>query len=193
VLRRLFTVASCVSFLLFAASAMLWVRSYWMSYVLSVNWLDSESKPAGDHTIRIWNGGALMEVGRLGGPTWQFQTDDATPQAQPRRITCTSVPVFPYDSYARGIPSRFGFGRGSYAYVAGIGPGMNRLGTRSVFIVPLGVGTSLTAGLPVVWGWCWMIRRRRIRGGCGACGYDLTGNVSGVCPECGTAVEKVMA
>ncbi len=27
--------------------------------------------------------------------------------------------------------------------------------------------------------------RRRRRGRCVSCGYDLTGNVSGVCPECG--------
>ena len=26
---------------------------------------------------------------------------------------------------------------------------------------------------------------------CPACGYDLTGNQSGVCPECGRAVEAV--
>lgn len=32
-------------------------------------------------------------------------------------------------------------------------------------------------------------RRRRKRGLCVKCAYDLTGNVSGVCPECGTAVE----
>lgn len=25
---------------------------------------------------------------------------------------------------------------------------------------------------------------------CGSCGYDLTGNVSGTCPECGTAIRK---
>jgi hypothetical protein len=32
------------------------------------------------------------------------------------------------------------------------------------------------------------IRRSRLRPGhCPACGYDLTGNVSGVCPECGAA------
>jgi len=32
-------------------------------------------------------------------------------------------------------------------------------------------------------------RDRRIRPGhCLKCGYDLTGNVSGVCPECGTAI-----
>ena len=29
--------------------------------------------------------------------------------------------------------------------------------------------------------------RRRARGLCPRCGYDLTGNVSGVCPECGAA------
>jgi hypothetical protein len=32
----------------------------------------------------------------------------------------------------------------------------------------------------------WRIRRhRRTAGKCARCGYDLTGNVSGVCPECG--------
>ncbi len=30
---------------------------------------------------------------------------------------------------------------------------------------------------------------RRHHGLCVACGYNLTGNVSGVCPECGAAVE----
>ena len=29
--------------------------------------------------------------------------------------------------------------------------------------------------------------RRRKRGYCAECGYDLTGNISGACPECGTA------
>ena len=32
-----------------------------------------------------------------------------------------------------------------------------------------------------------VLRLRRVRGLCLACGYDLTGNQSGVCPECGTA------
>ena len=31
-------------------------------------------------------------------------------------------------------------------------------------------------------------RRRREKGLCAGCGYDLTGNVSGVCPECGEKV-----
>ncbi len=35
-------------------------------------------------------------------------------------------------------------------------------------------------------------RRERMRaaGRCGTCGYSLTGNVSGTCPECGTPVPK---
>jgi hypothetical protein len=32
--------------------------------------------------------------------------------------------------------------------------------------------------------------RRRRRGLCLKCGYDLTGNISGVCPECGTEKES---
>lgn len=34
-------------------------------------------------------------------------------------------------------------------------------------------------------------RLRQLRGQCLACGYSLTGNVSGVCPECGTAIPQV--
>jgi hypothetical protein len=32
--------------------------------------------------------------------------------------------------------------------------------------------------------------RRRRNGWCVACGYDLTGNISGICPECGTEIRK---
>jgi predicted RNA-binding Zn-ribbon protein involved in translation (DUF1610 family) len=32
--------------------------------------------------------------------------------------------------------------------------------------------------------------RTQARGMCGRCGYNLTGNVSGVCPECGTPISR---
>ena len=35
-----------------------------------------------------------------------------------------------------------------------------------------------------------LMDRKRDRGICRVCKYDLTGNVSGVCPECGTAIEE---
>ena len=57
------------------------------------------------------------------------------------------------------------------------------------WVLPLLV--SLTAVLPLSWLLVLLgsldLRRRR-PGLCSTCGYDLTGNASGVCPECGTTV-----
>ena len=44
----------------------------------------------------------------------------------------------------------------------------------------------VAVGIPT--GILWWRDRRPKTGFCKACEYDLTGNVSGVCPECGTAV-----
>ena len=77
-------------------------------------------------------------------------------------------------------------------------------------LLPWGPGISVTLGIPIVlssylvagivsvatWHFftLWCIRRRRARliraGLCRSCGYDLTGNTSGVCPECGTPVNR---
>jgi hypothetical protein len=68
---------------------------------------------------------------------------------------------------------------------------------------PLGMGILLLVYLPGVVGLVVLVSwlgsfstRSRLRGllaeeqhqTCQQCGYDLTGNVTGVCPECGTAV-----
>jgi hypothetical protein len=52
--------------------------------------------------------------------------------------------------------------------------------------------------LPLAMGCLWVRRRysaglrrwRRSRGLCPICEYDLTGNVSGICPECGTRIDQ---
>ena len=78
------------------------------------------------------------------------------------------------------------------------------------FIPPVVVGTgtqlvwhnplALLAAPVSLWLMCLITaltspdRRARLvanQGRCGACGYDLTGNVSGACPECGEAVGPV--
>jgi hypothetical protein len=47
--------------------------------------------------------------------------------------------------------------------------------------------------LPCLWLWRYRTRRResyrRSQDLCMACGYALTGNTSGVCPECGTSIQ----
>jgi hypothetical protein len=50
---------------------------------------------------------------------------------------------------------------------------------------------AVVAALPAVFRARAAIRRRHrsFRGRCRECGYDLSGNVSGVCPECGTVVK----
>jgi hypothetical protein len=49
-------------------------------------------------------------------------------------------------------------------------------------IVPIAIPTSLAwrRDLRIA-----LVRRRRMKGLCVACGYNLTGNTSGRCPECG--------
>ena len=47
----------------------------------------------------------------------------------------------------------------------------------------------LLASAPTMYLW-WLDRRRYLPGHCQNCGYDLTGNVSGRCPECGTPIDN---
>jgi len=49
-------------------------------------------------------------------------------------------------------------------------------------IVPIWM-LFLPAGCFTVW--LWRRDRRPPKGHCQACGYNLTGNTSGICPECG--------
>ena len=57
-------------------------------------------------------------------------------------------------------------------------------------------GTSWSVGIPLWFpflvaatatAWIWRLDRRRPPGACPKCHYDLTGNTTGICPECGAA------
>jgi len=117
--RRLFTLTAFLSLLLFAATAVLWVRSYY--------YLDA--KRVGDFFAISYDGGLSLN---------HFVPDGVT------------------DIYFRYWK-----------------------------------WTPLFALLPVVWVLIWWLKRRRPHEGiCWTCHYDLTGNTSGVCPECGTAIKS---
>jgi hypothetical protein len=53
-------------------------------------------------------------------------------------------------------------------------------------IVDAVVGMYLLGGAPPLSAFAFP---RRNAAACGSCGYDLTGNKSGVCPECGAKIE----
>lgn len=42
-----------------------------------------------------------------------------------------------------------------------------------------------------IFGWTWRKRPSRLAHACTKCGYDLTGNVSGICPECGQKLPQL--
>ncbi|MBN1513453.1 MAG: hypothetical protein JXB13_15665 [Phycisphaerae bacterium] len=56
--------------------------------------------------------------------------------------------------------------------------------------IPLGL-VLLPFAVPTVI--LWHRDRRPPKGNCQSCGYDLTGNVTGVCPECGEVVARTAA
>jgi hypothetical protein len=60
-------------------------------------------------------------------------------------------------------------------------------GGQPLAFVPLWLPLVIVV-IPTAWLW-WRDLRRYPEGHCQKCGYDLTGNVSGICPECGTPTE----
>lgn len=67
-----------------------------------------------------------------------------------------------------------------------VGPNSERL---SWAVVIPSYSFALACGVGVACIGVWRSRRNRGRG-CRNCGYDLTGNVSGTCPECGCGVRR---
>jgi hypothetical protein len=101
-----------------------------------------------------------------------------------------------YFAFKNQFPHRF-LWRGPFGFEYGPIPMIraNRVqavGTRTWFMFPYRALAAAFLFLPairfVIIPLAARLRTLRHRGGCITCGYDLTGNTSGVCPECGKAV-----
>ena len=73
-----------------------------------------------------------------------------------------------------------------FAYYVGVLDGV------TVVQIPLWIIVALFATYPFIVFIRGPLRRwrRKKKGLCLKCGYDLTGNVSGVCPDCGTEIKQ---
>jgi len=187
--RKLFTASSVVSLLLCVATAGLWVRSYWRwdEWYLSREWF--ESKRWTDRTLRLWSGGGGFNLGwssaytveanvewgqfpdRVGKWHWEHRTSN-----DPLRPSLSDeVETEGHEQYGYGV----GFARG-FLHMSW------RDGYQWEVTAPYYACAGLSAFLPALS--LLQLKRPTGKDCCKECGYNLTGNASGVCPECGTAV-----
>ena len=68
---------------------------------------------------------------------------------------------------------------------ATLGPGAMNVFDMGNGGIPHFLICIIFAILPAIWLFKWNKRRKLGPNACPSCGYDLTGNESGVCPECG--------
>ena len=171
--RILLNALTALSLLLFVATVVLWVRSYWrQDFFRRIR----PGRPDGLRTFAFLTsarGGAQVDVGFvssgftgvLGREGWDW--------------LCTD---YPPTVYAAGLSAnRWGFHYDSYD-----DPPLRT--TRIIF--PLWLPTALFAALPLARGALFIRRRRRGREGhCARCGYDLRATPER-CPECGVVPGK---
>lgn len=178
--RRIFNAIAALSLLLCLASIIVWSCSFMAFAPLGQYWTTSWDGNGSGYTGRGWiaaNGSVHLLRNDLimrpaptsGGDHHHHSGIDPAPGIQP-------------------VQTRLGF---TYAHRVTVWrePGSNRQVTLTFqqLSFPVWLHAILFAMPPL--GWFVAARRRRLRrkqGGCPACGYNLTGNTSGVCPECGT-------
>jgi hypothetical protein len=212
--RRLLNFASAVSLLSFIAIVVLWVRSYHV-----VDTAGRYREQWVGNTLHDFDVGAYSEWGGLRFFLFRrsatIDPADATVYLKlpATQFTLLHEDASQYPYMDKAVPGFECLGFGIYhgprkqtmwcilPRGAGYGPDAGAppisptdapievpLTTNDAFIlVPDPFVMLITAMLPAYW----VIRRHRYKSDCcTACGYNLTANTSGVCPECGMPVSS---
>jgi len=162
-----YTIASVISLLLCVATAVLWVRSY--TRYDEVRLGVERNETAEVFLIASDNGGVLLFT-------------DSKPLADTFKpgMTWTTRPINRAAKMPATFWARHNFDALNWNYTWMIARGVE---------VPHWLVVILTAVLPAVFVWrSW--RRPSGQARCSTCDYNLTGNTSGVCPECGTPIPQ---
>ena len=171
-LRRIIIVASTS---LAVATTYLWAASYSVPRLLG----PQGSLGIGGYAIgrdwSIWCEGGLVRA-----------------QASHRAKNLRSTRVKTDGSFSSGKSVVDFWSWGSFVYFA-VHDASNRRIVAQMVHIPIWAPVAAFSLYPVLALITFPARRRRRRkrlGLCIACGYDLTGNTSGICPECGSKIGK---
>lgn len=160
--RRLLTFAAAISLLLCAAVVAAWLFLPWAKSFkfYSAHHCYEFTSLYRNWGISIWGGNRTPDGGLGAVPGKQWSTDWAYPMHR--------LPLgFAYGKTPRDDPTAAGY--------FGV-------------VIPSWSLILLFSLLPAVWLYRWWFHPIRLPGQCRRCGYDLTGNTSGICSECGTQI-----
>jgi hypothetical protein len=181
--HRLFTIASVMSLLLCAAGAVFWVRSYWVADVIV--W----QHPSCRGTLQSAPGAVVVQFNRSQWPSrYELVHEQVRPPTPADELTVSMrvLNINPGDTW---IDSQ----HVGFAYLHWRGRGSQN--SMSTAVVPFWSLTLLPALLPIMWAathrQC--VSRQSCAALCIVCGYNLTANTSGVCPECGRLLHVPIA
>ena len=183
--RKLFTLASILSLLLCVATVSLWIRSSLISDLFHRCGLKSEGT--------VWEQEWLQTV--RGGIEYRSDIRHGVPQdSWEQTVLKRFAKQFSGPSHDTRSPSDEARGIGPlpfFQWDRSVSKYYDGEQTAISLVIPLWALFLPTAVLPSLW-LSKRIRqcRRNKQGRCSTCGYNLTGNTSGVCPECGTPVRQ---
>ncbi len=186
--RWLFNIFAVVSMALCAAVAGLWVRSYFCYDGL---YLAKVTGPEERPERRFFH----------------FRSSLGSMSFCSEYQNCVREFMHPYDrkligaGWIRAVqvespPTSINVGGGWLGFQSKFQSDVHKAQTRyeRVVILPHWFCAIVLTAPGVLWLRSWRRRRLlRLRGHCRSCGYNLTGNVSGICPECGTAIPRITA
>jgi hypothetical protein len=180
----MFTGVAALSLAMCVATVVLWVRSYWrVDYMRKVSVVTHQPR---DNEEREWraniaNGGVLLYYSYT-APLDFTQNDDQTFHHDSEKVTFANRP-----SVDGGQPDRYWHFAG-VLYERYTGPWETATHYETYIVFPISRLVVCVAVLPLLWTYKRMLRPHRVPGSCPICGYNLTGNVSGVCSECGKPI-----
>jgi hypothetical protein len=177
--RTLFNLAAGLSLLLCVTTVVLWVRSYWVWD--SFNW-DGKTQSVDRLSLSVGSGKVYLVRSRMPAPTspslnGQYSVSASSVSFSEPLGFSERAPFTPIGKVVSPTHSFAGLGSSDRTMM-----GVHMQDIR----VPLWMPIVLCLIVPTLG----RIVRRPKNGFCKQCRYDLTGNTSGTCPECGTPVPE---